>query len=67
MAAVLGLPVSCLTTLTGADDAVVTGGGLQPQLVLDGPAGGGHRLGEAACDLSRHKQPHSQDRRSGKA
>lgn len=38
-------------SLTRADDAVVALGGLQPQLVLDGPARGGHRLRKAAGHL----------------
>lgn len=41
----------CRASLTGADDAVVTLGGLHLQLVLDHPAGGRHALGKAAPRL----------------
>ena len=34
-----------------ADDAVVTLGGLQPELILDHPAGGGHTHGKAQQHL----------------
>lgn len=46
----------CSVSRTGADDAVVALRVLDAQLILDHPAGGGHRLRKAAGDLQQARQ-----------